>query len=224
MDCPICYDAIGVQTGIVTTSCGHSFHFSCLSKWYMQHDRGTCPSCRKEVLPIEDLPIEQVPQVEPEEVLDEVDIEMRGADLDILLRLNGGFGLLYVNQTHMLQFTRSSLDATLVANHAYEMSEDQWTQLSNLGIERFIAIHTQEQEEPDDDPPLTSPYATRVSWLKYDGTWTETITNPEEVSPVSIRLDENWTEDDVTSRAAIKIQALWRGYISRLWPDGYWPF
>ena len=149
---------------------------------------------------------------------------MRGADLDILLRLNGGFGLLYVNQTHMLQFTRSSLDATLVANHAYEMSEDQWTQLSNLGIERFIAIHTQEQEEPDDDPPLTSPYATRVSWLKYDGTWTETITNPEEVSPVSIRLDENWTEDDVTSRAAIKIQALWRGYISRLWPDGYWPF
>lgn len=212
MDCPICYDAIGVQTGIVTTSCGHSFHFSCLSKWYLQQDTGTCPSCRKEVLPIEDLPIEQLPQVEPEEVLDEFGIEMRSADLNILLRLNGGFGLLYGNQTHMLQFTRSSLNTALIANHADEMSEDQWTQLSDLGIDRFLAIHTQEPEEPDDDPPLTSPYATRVSWLKYDGTWTETITNPEEVSPVSIRLDENWTEGDVASRAAIKIQALWRGY------------
>jgi len=104
------------------------------------------------------------------------------------------------------------------------MRDDQWTELSDLGIDRFLAMHIQEPEEPDDDPPLTSAYVTRVSWLKYDGTWTESITNPEEVSPVSITVDEISTEDQVASRAAIKMQALWRGYISRLWRDGYWPF
>ena len=224
MDCPICYDAIDVQTGVVTTSCGHSFHFSCLSKWYLQQDTGTCPSCRKEVLPIEDLPIEQVPQVEPEEVLDEFGIEMRSSDLNTLLRLHGGFGLMDGTQTHLLYFTRISLNTAFTANHADVMRDDQWTQLSDLGIDRFLAMHIQEQEEPDDEPPMTSPYVTRVSWLKYDGTWTETITNPEEVSPVSITVDENWTEEQVASRGAIKMQALWRGYISRLWRDGYWPF
>lgn len=155
MDCPICYDAIGPQTGIVTTSCGHSFHFSCLSKWYMQHDRGTCPSCRKEVLPIEDLPIETIDDIED--------------GLEVELSVEGD----------------------------------------------------EQQEEPDDDPPLTSPYATRVSWLKYDGTWTETIDNPEEVSPVSIRVDENWLEDDVASRAAIKFQSAWRDFKKRVL-KGHW--
>lgn len=53
MDCPICMDPITNQTGQVTTSCGHTFHFKCLNTWYWrqtQEEDGqeTCPCCRKE--------------------------------------------------------------------------------------------------------------------------------------------------------------------------------
>lgn len=49
MECPICFDAIVVsKTGITTMSCGHSFHFYCLSKWFLAQPtcECTCPCCR----------------------------------------------------------------------------------------------------------------------------------------------------------------------------------
>ena len=53
MECPICYEQISKDTGQVTTSCGHSFHFKCLNTWYWQQSqneegRESCPCCRKE--------------------------------------------------------------------------------------------------------------------------------------------------------------------------------
>lgn len=53
MDCPICYETISKETGEVTTSCGHTFHFKCLNTWYWQQTqqeegRESCPCCRKE--------------------------------------------------------------------------------------------------------------------------------------------------------------------------------
>lgn len=53
MDCPICFETITTETGQVTTSCGHSFHFKCLNTWYWQQSRQedtkeSCPCCRKE--------------------------------------------------------------------------------------------------------------------------------------------------------------------------------
>jgi hypothetical protein len=58
MDCPICFDAITSETGQVTTSCGHSFHFKCLNHWYYQQlqtdtAQESCPCCRKEPCPYE---------------------------------------------------------------------------------------------------------------------------------------------------------------------------
>jgi hypothetical protein len=52
MDCPICFETITKETGQVTTSCGHSFHFKCLNTWYWrqtQNEEGqeSCPCCRK---------------------------------------------------------------------------------------------------------------------------------------------------------------------------------
>ena len=52
MDCPICFETISKETGQVTTSCGHSFHFKCLNTWYWQQARSeeaqeSCPCCRK---------------------------------------------------------------------------------------------------------------------------------------------------------------------------------
>jgi hypothetical protein len=53
MDCPVCYETITTDTGQVTTSCGHTFHFKCLNTWYYYQsnkDEGqeSCPCCRKE--------------------------------------------------------------------------------------------------------------------------------------------------------------------------------
>jgi hypothetical protein len=53
MDCPVCYETITKETGQVTTSCGHTFHFKCLNTWYYHQisNEGvqeTCPCCRKE--------------------------------------------------------------------------------------------------------------------------------------------------------------------------------
>ena len=50
MDCSICMDEINKQTGIVTLSCEHSFHFRCIDSWFTKQiwddlDQ-TCPCCR----------------------------------------------------------------------------------------------------------------------------------------------------------------------------------
>ena len=52
MDCSICMDAITKQTGVVTLSCEHSFHFRCIDEWFckqvqmLEEDSQTCPCCR----------------------------------------------------------------------------------------------------------------------------------------------------------------------------------
>jgi hypothetical protein len=50
MDCSICYEAITGATGKVELSCSHTFHFSCLTKWFgSQHASSqaeSCPCCR----------------------------------------------------------------------------------------------------------------------------------------------------------------------------------
>lgn len=52
MDCSICYDEITSATGKVELSCAHTFHFSCLTKWFgTQASNGntqSCPCCRHE--------------------------------------------------------------------------------------------------------------------------------------------------------------------------------
>lgn len=52
MDCSICMDAITKQTGLVTLSCDHSFHFRCIDEWFtkqlLDDLNQTCPCCRSE--------------------------------------------------------------------------------------------------------------------------------------------------------------------------------
>jgi len=52
MDCAICMDEINKQTGLVTLSCEHSFHFYCIDEWFykqlVQGNHQTCPCCRSE--------------------------------------------------------------------------------------------------------------------------------------------------------------------------------
>lgn len=54
MECPVCFETITRETGQVTTSCGHTFHFKCLNTWYYhqiqnnEDGQESCPCCRKE--------------------------------------------------------------------------------------------------------------------------------------------------------------------------------
>ena len=60
MDCSICFEAITKETGSTTTSCGHTFHFSCLARWSLQkiHTESSqnCPICRNVFSEIECIP------------------------------------------------------------------------------------------------------------------------------------------------------------------------
>jgi hypothetical protein len=53
--CPICYEDVTASTGSVNLSCSHTFHLSCITKWFSKQDHGSCPCCRKEVGEKEDL-------------------------------------------------------------------------------------------------------------------------------------------------------------------------
>jgi hypothetical protein len=54
-ECSICYDVIDLKTtGEVKLSCSHSFHFSCISSWFSNQEKGSCPCCRKEMSDKED--------------------------------------------------------------------------------------------------------------------------------------------------------------------------
>ena len=50
-ECSVCYEgfttAEGAKTTVVTLSCGHPFHFACITKWFTGKAVGTCPMCRK---------------------------------------------------------------------------------------------------------------------------------------------------------------------------------
>ena len=52
MDCSVCFEAITKQTGVVTLSCEHSFHFRCIDSWFGQQvwndNPQSCPCCRNE--------------------------------------------------------------------------------------------------------------------------------------------------------------------------------
>ena len=73
MDCPVCYESITSETGQVTTSCGHIFHFKCLNSWYYtqinsESGQESCPCCRKEPGEFERAPV--VEESEDETVSD----------------------------------------------------------------------------------------------------------------------------------------------------------
>ena len=44
MDCPICFDEINASTGSTVLSCRHTFHLTCIVKWYSTSS--SCPCCR----------------------------------------------------------------------------------------------------------------------------------------------------------------------------------
>ena len=48
-DCAICLNRIG-RRDIGTLQCGHSFHWTCCKKMFLENNYVSCPLCRKAIL------------------------------------------------------------------------------------------------------------------------------------------------------------------------------
>ena len=147
MECPICYDEINAQTGVVTTSCGHSYHFSCISHWYAKQESASCPCCRKEPGEKEKMPQiqyedEEGSDDEEEEEFEEV--EFTRAELDAFLRARGGglsdaLALAVCEVVCGLTFTE--LNFLMLGNCGRALTQDEWNEL----------LQAQDEDEDDDD-------------------------------------------------------------------------
>lgn len=71
MDCSICLDEITKQTGVVTLSCSHNFHFRCIDEWFYKQlcesQHQTCPCCRNEGNELDRCAFEEVEEEDDDE-------------------------------------------------------------------------------------------------------------------------------------------------------------
>ena len=44
-DCMICLDQLKSSPSCRLNTCGHSFHQSCIDKWFESNGKQSCPSC-----------------------------------------------------------------------------------------------------------------------------------------------------------------------------------
>ena len=146
MECPICYEAITADTGIVTTSCNHSYHFSCISGWYIKQDKGTCPCCRKEMNKEEDFSDilydgeesqnDEDSQFEEESQYDEVEFTRR--ELQDFIEARGGHLTSQMSDAIcevIGAFTQTELNSLLIGNTGKVLTEQDWNELLNRPVD-----------------------------------------------------------------------------------------
>ena len=102
--CAICLDPVSAKTtGRLETTCGHVFHFKCLSSWFSKQGESSCPLCRQKPTELEDFSHENTlapprpPQTRhPHDVPEGGDtgvIYISRLLLDTIIRAKGGFGV-----------------------------------------------------------------------------------------------------------------------------------
>jgi len=237
MECPICYDAITAETGVVTTSCGHSYHFSCISGWFIQQEKGTCPCCRKEMVDKEDFPKAEDSEDDDSEDEYESDEESQAeftrVSLDQFLRSRGGLGLTEAMAAAICEeeaiFNSSELNALCIGNGGRPLAEDEWDALVDSQEEEDDNQEGQEGQEVQEPPSQASLLVNgewvvnetsnmnplQISSLLDNGQWVRTVLNPEDLSGVSVSLPANVPVEETVNNAATKVQAVWRGFKMR---------
>jgi hypothetical protein len=207
-DCTICFAAVNTETGHTTLSCGHTFHFRCISAWfYAQETDSSCPCCRHKVGDLENV-------VWQEDVAgDDEDSEYEGEDedeedaelyalpntslalttkmLDDFLKSQGGTGItetqwvaLY-GQREFASFGRSELSRMSLLQGGRELTLDEYDEM--------IAAQNV------DRPPNREPAPLRVEWVHVaEGRWERRIVVSPSIPPATIE-------------AVRKVQAVWRG-------------
>jgi hypothetical protein len=196
MECPICYENIDASTGITTLSCSHSFHFGCISGWFLKQDVGTCPCCRKEMTAIEDLPRDddEASSIVSEE--DEVDFTR--AELQAFLASLGG-NLTDAAAENICDviagFNYYELNALVVGNTGRQLTEAMWNELLEDDDDEGSEDEDEEEEAEQED----------VWNLRISTTFGDGVTRD-----FSIVLAED------AKKAATKLQAVWRGFQGRM--------
>jgi hypothetical protein len=199
---------INAQTGIVTTSCSHSFHFACIASWHLKKEKGTCPCCRKEMGPTEDFPdVGDSDEDSDYEEEEDEEVEFTRDGLHAFLREQGGSGLTDAMAAlicpEVAVFTSIELHALCVGNGGREITEEIWNELL-------------EQEGPFDADPPDGPEDT-----------TAQVTYPFDAANFVSHHHFMWQSEEggafhrilknaeQVNKGTIKIQALWRGYSAR---------
>jgi hypothetical protein len=196
MECPICYENIDASTGVTTLSCSHSFHYGCISGWFLKQEIGSCPCCRKEMTAIEDLPRDdEEASVDSEEDEDEVDFTR--AELQAFLASMGG-NLSEEAADNICEviagFTYYELNALVVGNTGRQLTEDQWNEL------------LEDEDEEDDDDDESDASGEEDIWnLRISTTF-----GPE------VSRDVHLIRTEDAKKAATKLQAVWRGFKGRI--------
>ena len=188
MECPICYEAITEETGVVTTSCKHSYHFTCISGWFIKQEKGSCPCCRKEMNEKEDFPAVPADADADEEAESESEsyesdypeVEFTRTQLQAFIASHGGHLTEQMSDAICAVvgvFTQTELNSLLVGNTGQTLSEDEWNRL----MERDDS-HDDQQEEGQEQGQLR----------------------------ISVRGDERCVYSIIHEAAAAKIQSAWR--------------
>jgi hypothetical protein len=142
VDCSICLNPVEAKTtGRVETSCGHVFHFKCLTSWFSNQDDSSCPMCRQKPTELEDFSKEE--EEEEEEEGDEHSelIGLSRVNMEYVLRNYGGIGVTYevsVDVDYDLfgggdaPIPRWLLERFLEQQGARKLSNSQWSQLKSI--------------------------------------------------------------------------------------------
>ena len=142
-DCAICLDTVDAKTtGRVETTCGHVFHFKCLSSWFSKQDESSCAMCRKKPTEFEDFAQEEDEEEEDDEQEDAVELlGLSRVNMEYVLRTYGGIGVTYevaVDVDYDLfgggeaPISRRLLEKFLQEQGAQRLSDSQWWQLVSI--------------------------------------------------------------------------------------------
>ena len=126
--CAICQEGITKATGIVTLSCSHSYHLSCIVTWFMTQDKGSCPYCRQEVGSLENL--NKLPEEEHEEEEEPLEdsLGLTNEDLSAIIWGLGGYPprTLLEEDDGLVYYIYNGIQMYLNSYSANPMSNEEW--------------------------------------------------------------------------------------------------
>lgn len=125
--CAICQDTITKATGIVTLSCSHSYHLSCIVTWFMTQDKGSCPYCRKEVGSLEDIHKTVEANEDEEEPLED-SIGLTNLELSDIIWGLGGYPprTLLEDDDGVVYYIYNGIEMYLNSYSANPMTNEEW--------------------------------------------------------------------------------------------------
>lgn len=210
-ECPICYESITATSGITTLSCSHSFHYGCISGWFLNQDVGTCPCCRKEMTTTEDLPRNDAESTFSDDSDEDDDDDEEYAELEVrfnrekfgdFLKERGGVGMLEAisdgwTDAATVTFTRTQLHFLMIGNGAKPLTDEEWEAI----LEDDDAESTEEGEIQE---------MSITTSINEDGSFTRMIREARECEMRESMLAYEKEE------AATRLQAVWRGFQRRI--------